>query len=126
MDASGLTARNIARRPCQRTREQSPGTSTSKGIELGARKTWATSAFSTPPRTTKRMALRYRLSRDSIDIGNVALDDYEVADLSLAYAFNAVCELYGRIENATDEDYQDVIGYNTAGRVAYAGIRLRF
>ena len=73
-----------------------------------------------------RLAANYRLARDAIDIGGVALDDYEVLDLSLAYAFNETLELSARVQNATDEDYQEVIGYRTAGRAAYAGVRLRF
>ena len=56
----------------------------------------------------------YRLSKDSIDIGGVALDDYEVLDLSGNYAFGGGFELFGRVENATDEDYQEILGHNTA------------
>jgi len=73
-----------------------------------------------------RVLANYRVSRDSIDIGNVALDDYEVLDLAIAYAPTAKLEVYGRVENALDEDYQEVLGYNTAGRSAYGGVRLRF
>jgi vitamin B12 transporter len=68
----------------------------------------------------------YRLSRDAIDIGGVALDDYEVLDISASYSFGKAFELYGRIQNATDEAYQEVIGYNTAGRSIYGGVRLHF
>jgi vitamin B12 transporter len=68
----------------------------------------------------------YRLSRDAIDIGGVALDDYDVIDLSATYTFAGAVELYGRIQNATDEVYQEVLGYNTAGRSIYGGVRLRF
>jgi vitamin B12 transporter len=34
-------------------------------------------------------------------------------------------EIYGRVENLLDEEYEDVIGYNTAGRGVYAGFRWR-
>jgi vitamin B12 transporter len=68
----------------------------------------------------------YRLSRDAIDIGGVALDDYEVLDISASYSFGKALELYGRIQNATDEAYQEVLGYNTAGRSIYGGVRLHF
>ncbi|MEA2283923.1 MAG: hypothetical protein QOK21_4530, partial [Solirubrobacteraceae bacterium] len=30
-----------------------------------------------------------------------------------------------RVENAFDARYQDVVGYATAGRTVYAGLRLR-
>jgi vitamin B12 transporter len=68
----------------------------------------------------------YRLSRNAVDVGGLALDDYSVLDLSVRYAISDVVEVFGRIQNAADEQYQEVVGYNTAGRSAYAGVRLRF
>ena len=68
----------------------------------------------------------YRLARDAIDVGGARLDDYDVVDLSASYSINARFEVYGRIENATNEDYQEVAGYNTAGRSIYGGVRLHF
>jgi vitamin B12 transporter len=79
-----------------------------------------------------RFIANYRLARDAVDADSVTfvdivpLDDYEVLDLSIAYQLNDAFELYGRVQNATDEDYQEVDGYNTAGRAAYGGVRLRF
>ena len=73
-----------------------------------------------------RFLANYRVSKGAVDYGGVVLDDYEVLDLSLAYAFNDKVELYGRISNAIDEHYMEVNGSNTAGREAYAGVRLRF
>ena len=73
-----------------------------------------------------RVLASYRLSRDAVDFGNVDIGDYEVLDVSAAYAFNPTFELYGRLSNATDEDYRELVGFNTAGREAYAGVRLRF
>jgi vitamin B12 transporter len=73
-----------------------------------------------------RFIANYRLSKDAIDYSGTPLDDYEVLDLSLAHAFNETIELYGRVLNATDEDYREAIGYRTAGRAFYAGARLRF
>jgi len=136
---------------------QSLGTSTSKGVELGARAplgerweilgNWTrndTEDTADEQRLRRpknlgnvgiqyasaddklRLAAHYRLSRDSIDIGGVALDDYEVLDLSMSYAFNSAFEVYARVENATDEDYQELIGYRTPGRAAYGGVRFRF
>ncbi len=73
-----------------------------------------------------RFALNYRLSRDAIDIGGASLDDYAVLDASMSFAFNETLELSARIQNATDEQYQEVLGFNTAGRMAFAGVRVRF
>jgi len=73
-----------------------------------------------------RLIANYRVSRDAIDIGNVPLDNYEVLDLSVTWKVFDSIELHARIENATDEAYQEIIGFNTAGRSAYAGIRVDF
>ena len=73
-----------------------------------------------------RLAANYRVSRDSLDVGGVALDDYAVLDLSVAYRLNDTLELSARLQNAADEAYEEVLGYNTAGRAAYAGVKMRF
>lgn len=71
----------------------------------------------------------YRISRDSFDqlgAAPVALDDFAVLDLTGSFAITDTLQLYGRVENATDEEYREIIGYNTARRAAYLGIRLNF
>jgi vitamin B12 transporter len=73
-----------------------------------------------------RFVANYRLSMDAIDIGGVAIEDYDVLDLSLAYSVTDRFDVYGRIENATDEAYQEIVNFNAAGRGAHAGVRLRF
>jgi outer membrane cobalamin receptor len=35
-------------------------------------------------------------------------------------------EIYSRIENALDEDHEEVTGFNVAGAAAYGGIRVQF
>ncbi len=47
-------------------------------------------------------------------------------DLAARYAVSDKLELYGRVENLTDEDYQDVAGYGQPGAAVYAGVRVRF
>lgn len=71
----------------------------------------------------------YRISKDSVDqagTGTVPLDNFAVLDLSASYTLNDSLQLYGRIENLADEQYQEVRNYNTPGRAAYVGIRLNF
>jgi vitamin B12 transporter len=55
----------------------------------------------------------------------VTLGDYVLASLKLGYRITPAIEAYARVENAFDADYQDVVGYHTAGRTIYAGLRLR-
>jgi vitamin B12 transporter len=56
---------------------------------------------------------------------SVQLSDYALASLKLDYRITPTLEAYARVENAFDADYQDAFGYNTPGRTAYAGLRLR-
>lgn len=46
-------------------------------------------------------------------------------DLRAAYRLSETAEIYGRIENVTDTDYEDVSGYGEPGRSAFAGARVR-
>ncbi len=70
----------------------------------------------------------YRLSENSIDevfgLGRVKLNDYAVLDVSAAYTVNDRIALHARIENLGDEIYEEVRGFNTAGRTASFGVRL--
>jgi vitamin B12 transporter len=54
----------------------------------------------------------------------VRLDDYVLASLRIAYRILPQVELYARVENGFGADYQDVVGYNVAGRTVYAGLRV--
>lgn len=53
------------------------------------------------------------------------LDAWTRADLAVRYALSARVEAYGRIENLTDEPYQDVFGYGAPRRSGFAGLRMR-
>lgn len=65
-----------------------------------------------------------RMASDSFDdAGNFnALDGYATADLRARYDFGPV-ELFGRIENLGDVQYQTAAGYAQAGRGAFVGVR---
>lgn len=57
---------------------------------------------------------------------SIDLDNYDVLDLRLAWNINEHVEIYSRLENALDEKYQELSGYNTARAAAYAGVKLKF
>ena len=67
-----------------------------------------------------------RLVGDSFDDrgNNVPLDGYYTVDIRASVPLGAL-ELFGRVENLTDEDYRTVAGYATQGRSAFAGVRVR-
>ena len=60
---------------------------------------------------------------DFDDIGNIVqLDDYITLNLSGTYRLSDHWEAFGRIDNLTDSDYEEVFGFATAGISGYAGL----
>ncbi len=59
-------------------------------------------------------------------LDRVQLDDYWLINIAASYELRPGVELYGRLENALDQDYQQVFGYETAGIAAYAGLRFTY
>jgi vitamin B12 transporter len=72
------------------------------------------------------MNLNLRVSRDVPDEFNGEIDDYEIVDLNASYRILENLEVYGRVENLTDEDYVEVPTYRTSGAAGYAGVRYTF
>lgn len=68
-----------------------------------------------------------RMVGDSFDdAGNFTrLDGYKVVTLRASLPIGDAVELFGRIENVTDEDYQTAAGYATPGRGAFVGARVK-
>jgi len=67
----------------------------------------------------------YRSQADAIDSGNIAIDDFGVFDLTASYQLTEGVRVYSRLENVSDEDYQEIIDYNAAGAAAYIGINFK-
>ncbi len=63
------------------------------------------------------------------DLGMFAVQDVRVAssvvvDMAGAYQVSERVQLFGRIDNLLDEDYEEIAGYGTAGLSAYGGVRV--
>ncbi len=56
---------------------------------------------------------------------DVTLDDYVLVSLAGSYKVQPNVELFGRVENLLDADYEEVYGFNTAGVAAYAGVKVK-
>jgi vitamin B12 transporter len=54
------------------------------------------------------------------------VDSWIRVDAAASYAVTDTVEVYGRLENIFDVDYEYVSGYNTAGRSGYLGLRAKF
>ena len=57
---------------------------------------------------------------------DVETGKYTVINMTANYNLNKEIELYGKIVNLTDENYQTVYGYATSPRAFYAGVRAKF
>ena len=135
---------------------QGQGTSSSKGLELGIDLSLTeTLSLNTNytyndtedsagdqrvrrPRDLASMGLAYRgmdsklnllasarYSANARDRFN-SLEDYALVDLMANYLVNDELTIFARIENASDKDYVEVTGFNTAGRTAHLGARFNF
>lgn len=69
-----------------------------------------------------------RIASDSLDGfgGSLRMDGYALVALRAAVPVNNKLEFFGRIENATDQNYQTVANYNAYGRNAHIGLRAKF
>ncbi|MBK6737448.1 MAG: TonB-dependent receptor [Haliea sp.] len=70
--------------------------------------------------------VNYRVARDTADETSGSVDDYEVLDISASYQVLDYLQVFGRVENATDEDYQEIPDFRTPRAAGYAGVRFTF
>lgn len=70
-------------------------------------------------------ALTVRAEGDMPDSGGTR-DGFVTANLNATYALNDRVTLTARVENLTDERYQQLLGYGEPGRSGYFGVRLRY
>jgi vitamin B12 transporter len=56
----------------------------------------------------------------------VDLDDYLLVNFAASYDVTPNLQVFGRVENIADEKYQEVFGYNSPGRSAFGGVRVKF
>ncbi|ODP37983.1 TonB-dependent receptor plug domain-containing protein [Sphingomonas turrisvirgatae] len=65
---------------------------------------------------------------DSFDnaANTVRLDGYALAGVRASLPIGDRLEVYGRVDNLFDADYQTAGGYNVYGRTAHGGVRVRF
>ena len=56
----------------------------------------------------------------------VRLQGYQLVRAAAAFQVTPKVELSLRLENLLDDDYEEVLGYQTPGRAAYLGVKLRW
>ena len=60
--------------------------------------------------------------RDDSSFNSIELESYEVANVFMRYHLTKSLDLFARVENLFDKNYETAAGFNTKGRTAYAEI----
>ncbi len=63
---------------------------------------------------------------DRPDINDLHLDSYTVVNLAGSYQIHKNVQVYGRVENLFDEDYEEAATYGVPGIGAYFGVKVTF
>lgn len=109
------------------TTNDTPGAGFGKDLRRRARDSAnAEVSYDWPIRLTTTLAAQY-VGRSFDDVANtVALDEYLLIDLRASYQASDSVQLFGRVENMFDEQYETSGGYGSLGRGVYAGFRVDF
>ncbi len=81
-------------------------------------------------RVNLNLNVSYTGEQDDLDFSSfpantVTLDDYTLVNLTASYAFSDSLILYARAENLFDEDYENVLGFQTPSDAYYIGLRMK-
>lgn len=60
------------------------------------------------------------------DVSGVELNSYTLLNIAASYEVTEAFEVYGKIDNLLDKDYEEVAGYETHGIMPYIGLKYRF
>ncbi|NRA31105.1 MAG: TonB-dependent receptor, partial [Parvularculaceae bacterium] len=71
-------------------------------------------------------AVIVRYNGEEMNTDGTTLDGWTRVDVTARYAVNDSVELFGRVENLFDEDYQQILGYGTPGLSGSVGLRLTY
>lgn len=68
-------------------------------------------------------------ARDDFDYSafppaRVTLGGYALVDLAASYKLTDTVEMFSRVENLFDQEYEEVLGYGTLGCAAYGGLKV--
>ena len=56
----------------------------------------------------------------------VTLNDYVMVNAGTDYQVTDHLQVFGRVENLLDQNYEEVFGFNTQGFTAFAGLKATF
>lgn len=82
-----------------------------------------------PEKGNVNLEILYIGNRDDVDpntFDTVKMGGYTVVNLAASYYLNENMEIFGRVENLLDREYEEVKGYGTAGLSVFGGVKLIF
>lgn len=71
-----------------------------------------------------RLGLSVLASGDRVDVGDVPLAGYVLADLNAQFAIGDSWRLHARVENLLDTHYETAAGFRMQERSAFVDLRL--
>ncbi len=75
---------------------------------------------------TLNLSVYGRSQRGAVDIGGIALDNYTTWNANINWQINHRFDLQLRLDNLFDKDYQEVLGFNSAGQTTALQITASF
>jgi vitamin B12 transporter len=122
-----VTALTIAANYTYTDAESNSGTTKGKQLTRRPKNMGNLSAtYVWPVKLSTTVAVRYVGKTYNNDTNTQVVKDYTLVDLRAAYPINETLEVFGRVENAFEKDYQTILNYGTPGRGAFVGLRARF
>ncbi|MBN4049996.1 TonB-dependent receptor [Nitrospira defluvii] len=99
------------------------------GAELSRRpkhKASGTLTLKPIPVLSVSLDFRYVGKRFNDTANNIRMNDYTVVNVAGTYDFTKTVQVFARVENLLNRDYQEVNGFATAGFSGFGGVRVSF
>jgi vitamin B12 transporter len=107
--------------------DRSPGLTSGKRLERRPQHTAAMSVdWTSPWKLALGATVTIRGGSFENRSNTLPIDGYTLASARASFPVTQAIELFGRIENLFDADYETVLGYGNLGRNAHLGVRARF
>jgi len=89
---------------------------------------YASASYLWSGRLRTTLSAKWVNAREEFNFGgpNFDIEDYALLNFAVEYEINQHFSLFGRIDNLTDEQYEEVFGFPNLGRAAYGGVKVRF
>ncbi len=76
--------------------------------------------------TARLLYVGDRFDIDPVTFARTKADEYTVVDLLGSFDVTEHVQIFGRVENLFDEDYQDVLGFKSPGVTGFGGVKVQF